>query len=375
MALSLASADADESSYSRSTPQTDNTPPIPHSSGLMCGGVYKQDDVVGQYLAQRATQQAYFDHVQSFQQGYVTEQAGYLYPGHQHELHCESYGCGYAVPRLPYPDPEHIRHLHTLYSLLPLIQPERKVNALSGPELDIVNGIGHVLCHAVPKKLLVLFLGRTIVSKFLRTTSREDNEAWTGLPTKQLLTLPHGVASKSSITILVSWMTRACKAATMYTMKQLRVPQNLFAACSLAQTLELFGLHKDAFRIDSAIAGHFRHRLIHAIELETLWNCLGENSKYVYGCIRAVNRQIRDGWTSEQMARLCEQHPRLSARMRDANLNEMCKPEFGRRWFADLGSAEGNEHTESPHTASIHVNAESRRKISPSAPSLKHTVA
>ena len=84
MALSLASADADESSYSRSTPQTDNTPPIPHSSGLMCGGVYKQDDVVGQYLAQRATQQAYFDHVQSFQQGYVTEQAGYLYPGHHH---------------------------------------------------------------------------------------------------------------------------------------------------------------------------------------------------------------------------------------------------------------------------------------------------
>lgn len=61
----------------------------------------------------------------------------------------------------PYPDPEDIRHLHTLHSILPYIQPERKVNALGGPFMDIVEqDTGVKFACQVPKKLLVLFLGR-----------------------------------------------------------------------------------------------------------------------------------------------------------------------------------------------------------------------
>lgn len=368
MSLSLFTTDADDSSYAHSTSQTDFTSKIlSPPSYYMYSGVYKQD-VVGQDLIQKASQQAYMDCVQTLGSGYVNENAGYSFPGHQAGVYHDSYAYASTGPQQWYPDPEHIRHLHTLYSLLPHIQPERKLNALDGPEMDIVDGHGYILFRAVPKKLLILFLSRSIIRKFLRTISREDNEGWSGLPTQQLLVLPHGIASKAAITILVSWMTRACKSATMYTMKQLRIPTNLFVVCSLAQTLALFSLHKDAFRLDSAIAQQFHNRPIHAVELEALWNCMGEESRYVYACIRAVSYQERDERISEELRKLGEKHPRLWARICDQSSNERHKPEFERRWSADLG---GDDHTGDSQYPGTH--SRSIRALDPAAPTFQPT--
>jgi hypothetical protein len=243
----------------------------------------------------------------------------------------------------PYPDPDSIRHLHTLHSLLPNIQPERKINSLQGPVVNIVEqDSGVMFAYQVPKKLLVLFLGRRTVNKFIRTVHREDDVNWKGAPICQELNLPRGHCSKAAVRILVSWMLRACKYETMGTMKQIRIPKKTFVACSLAETMTLFDLHKDVFRVDRFIALTHFIRPIFAVELETLWNCLGENSRYVYGAIRTVGRRLHvheSGHEGQQpgidddMYTMLEDYPRLKARVRNAELNQEFLPQFGTQWF------------------------------------------
>ncbi|CAN9127255.1 unnamed protein product [Alternaria alternata] len=223
-----------------------------------------------------------------------------------------------GVPR-PYTNPEYIRHLHTLQSLLPYLQPERKLNALNGPVVDIIEqDTGFALAYRVPKKMLVLFLGRKVVNKFIRTIHREDDENWKGAPTSQEMNLPKGVASQASMKILVAWMFRACQYQTMGTMKQIRIPRNTFAACSLARTMELFELHKDALR----------------------------GSRYVYAAINVVGRRLRAfdaGSTGEDslgidanMLAMLKEHRDLEARVRDLKLNEQYRPYFSTQWIKRL---------------------------------------
>lgn len=306
-----------------------------------CRGVYKQDDIVGQYLLQRAALADSLGNPQIPGRNYTNTCAGYNVQEIQYRAQCDSYASR-QTPQSWYPNPETIRHLHTLHSLLPHIQPERKLNALSGLELDIIeSNTGKILCHTVPKKMLVLFLGREIVSKFLHTVQRVQNDSWRGPPTKQSMILPHGIVSAAALTILVSWMMRACKYTTMYTMKQIRVPAHLFAACSLAQTMAAFGLHRDSHRIDVIISQQFLKRPVYAVEVETLWTCLGETSKYVYGCIKAATSQPRTSKMIEEFEELAKRYPRLDARFCDPDLNEEYRPQFGREWFKRLenGSA------------------------------------
>ncbi|KAJ8114227.1 hypothetical protein OPT61_g3847 [Boeremia exigua] len=299
-------------------------------------GVYRKKDIVGQYLAQQAAESYNVESHQAPELNYVNKDAGYSVQDASYGILYDSYADEQSSQRW-YPDPESIRHNHTLHGLLPHVQPERKLNALSGLQVDIVEGhTGNVLCRAVAKKMLVLFLGRRTVSKFLHTVQREDNEIWKGLPIHQILILPHKVASAASITILVSWMIRACKSATIHTMKQVRIPSNLFAACSLAQTLEMFGLHRDAYRMDTAISQQFLKRPVHAVEVETLWRCLGESNRYVYGCVKAIVSQSLQTRMIEEFDNLAERCPRLYARLHDSALNEEYRPRFGREWFGKL---------------------------------------
>lgn len=235
----------------------------------------------------------------------------------------------------PYPDPETIRHQHTLHSLLPYLQPERKLNALKEQKIDIVEQeTGVVFGHQVPKKMLVLFLGRKVVEKYI----------WT-MPTHQEMRLPRGKSSKSAIRVLIAWMVRACQLNTMGTMKPIHVPEKTFVACSLAQTMELFGLHRDALRVDHAIVNNHFVRPIFAGELEALWNCLGGESRYVYAAVKVVGKRIQDheGGDSkvvrgidEDMYALMKRHPRLEARLRDLSLNEQYKPNFSTDWIKKM---------------------------------------
>ena len=78
-----------------------------------------------------------------------------------------------------YPDPELIRPYHTLHSLLRHLSPARLAGSVYGKKLDIVEEVtNHKFAFAVPKKMLVLFCGRNVVTRFLRTLEREDNEKW-----------------------------------------------------------------------------------------------------------------------------------------------------------------------------------------------------
>ncbi|KAL1795466.1 hypothetical protein ACET3X_005690 [Alternaria dauci] len=275
-----------------------------------------------------------------------------------------------GVPQ-PYPNPEDIRHLHTLHSLLPYLQPERRLNAFNGPVVDIIDqDTGFALAYQVPKKMLILFLGRQVVNKFIRTIHREDDENWKGAPTSQEMHLPRGVASQASVKILVAWMFRACQYHTMNTMKQIRVPTNTFAACSLARTMELFELHKDALRVDHFIAATHFTRPIFAVELETLWNCMGEESRYVYAAINAVSQRLRAfdaGSTGEattgidaDMLAMLKKHPDLEARVRDPKLNDQHRPYFSTQWIKKLE----DKTSDNPH----HDVDESKKNYGKSTP-------
>lgn len=308
---------------------------------MMYGGIHVQDDVVGQYLARRDAQRASMEALQAPISHYVSGPAGYPIRGPQFNPPYESHVNGSA--QRWYPDPETIRHLHALHSLLPHISPERKLNALSGPEIDIIDGTtSQVLYSAAPKKLLVLFLGREVVNKFIRTFAREDNEAWRGLPTEQKLVVPSRATSAAALKILVSWMKRACTFATMHSMKPLRMPNNLFVACSLARTLEMFRLHRDAYRLDVAITQQFSSRRpVFAVEIETMWRCLGEDDKYVYACIRALGQRMSEPRVAEDVQSLAERCPALFSRLTHSGQNDLYRPQFGRKWF-DQMSARSN---------------------------------
>lgn len=280
---------------------------------------------------------------------------GYDASDHAHDSHLEdsSDTIGYAgwpsqssVVR-PYPNPDQIRHLHTLQSLLPNLQPDRKLNALGGPAIDIIEqDTGVKFAYQVPKKLLILFLGRRVVTKFIRTIRREDDENWRGGPTAQEMALPRGKSSKSAVQMLLAWMTRACEYHTS-TITQISAPTILFVACSLAQTMELFGLYKDAMRIDHHITQTHFARPIFAVELESLWNCLGEDNRYVYAAIKIVAVRLQEHekdsteavkGTYHDMLALLEENPRLETRVRDLALNEKYRPVFNTIWTSYLGT-------------------------------------
>jgi hypothetical protein len=293
-----------------------------------------------------------------------------------------------------YPDPEKIRHLHTLHSLLPHLQTERKLNSLNGPALDILEqDTGVVFAYQVPKKLLVLFLGRQLVSKFIRTISREDDNNWQGPPVCQELSLPRGHCSKAAIKVLIAWMTRACQHYSMGSIKQIRVPGNTFVACSLAQTMELLGLYKDALRVDHEIASTHFVRPIFAQELETLWNCLGQNSRYVYAAIKVVGRRLQEFENSngndtqescetrkpdfgndmrdkslrpDEMLTMLEDYPELRARVRDLDFNEKHRPVFGTKWMGNLNNSTRQSQRSESVTSDANTSEATSRNILPS---------
>ncbi|EUC38460.1 hypothetical protein COCCADRAFT_32400 [Bipolaris zeicola 26-R-13] len=257
----------------------------------------------------------------------------------------------------PYPNPEDIRHMHTLHSLLPYLQPERKLNALHGPAVDIIEqDTGVVLAYQVPKKLLVLFIGRRVVNKYIRTVQRQDGKSSSEPPTYQEMSLPRGVSSKAGMRVLIAWMARACQYHTMATMEQIRIPRKTFVACSLAQTMELLGLHKDALRVDNFIAQTHFVRPIFAVELEALWNCLGEENRYVYAAIRVVGNRLQTHESNDSKAVpgidtdmyvTLKRYPQLEARVRDPELNERYHPHFSTNWTKNLGSSVRNKTTNS----------------------------
>jgi hypothetical protein len=252
-----------------------------------------------------------------------------------------------------YPDPEDVRHLHTLYSLLPWIDPGRRFRALEGPAVSIVeNETNFVFAHDLPKKMLVLYFGRQKVSEYIRTLGPRRDEQFENCRGRQILVIPKGVSSVPAFRILAAWMSRASQQYCMGSMRQFLVPQNTYAACTLAQTLTLFGLHKDALRVDEYIAKEHFRRPIFAAELETLWNCLGGGNRYTYAMIKIVDDRLRVYEVGaskkfpmlEEILQLLEKYPQLKARVRDPDLDKKCRPIFSGDWCKSMGVPPREDH-------------------------------
>jgi hypothetical protein len=232
---------------------------------LQCG------DVVGAYLARRQMIHAATNNTGSYHES-LQEAAYGQHPGTQNAVQ-------QAGPQAA--NIEEIRHLHTLQSLLAHINPERRLNTSDSPTIDIVEAeTGVVFARDVSKKMLVLFFGKAKVRQFLQTIDVRIDDRFRDHRRIQRLCIPARVASVAAFKIILSWMLRACDFKHISHVRQFTVPQNTFSACTLAQTLELFGLHKDALRCDMTIANEHFVRPISAAELETLWNCLGPHNRY-----------------------------------------------------------------------------------------------
>jgi len=257
------------------------------------------------------------------------------------------------APYHPYPNPEDIRHLHTLHSLLPWIHPERRLNALSGAAVDIIEeDTKTVLAHDVPKKVLVLLLGRNVVTKFIGTVGIRKNDRFDGFQKIQKMFIPRGISSIAAMRILLAWLMRACRFHNLSMIRQFNVPHSLFAASTLAQTLTLFGLHKDALRVDQAISQDHFVRPIFADELEQLWNCLGRHNRYTYAAIKVVGERLRryeqTGADKEfrkpkEMVELLNKHPDLDALVRDTALNEQHRPNFSTEWCGPVRDSQDSQ--------------------------------
>ncbi|OAG01707.1 uncharacterized protein CC84DRAFT_214738 [Paraphaeosphaeria sporulosa] len=241
-----------------------------------------------------------------------------------------------------YPFPELIRPYHTLHSLLPYLQPARLENSVFGPKLDIVEeDTDYKFAVAVPKKMLVLFCGRNIVNRFLRTLEREDNVNWQGLPVAQELRFPRHYTNHVGVKIMISWMHRAC-ITPKKDMRPIRVPKNTFAALSLSRALTAFGLHRDASRVDHTIATKHFKRWLGFDNIVSIWNCLPKDSKYVYRMVEDLRNQL-DQYASgdtkalpdaDKVLEFLEQHPELLHRIHDKEYNDRqeLRPFFGTEW-------------------------------------------
>lgn len=244
-----------------------------------------------------------------------------------------------ANPLHQYPDLDLIRNHHSLYSILSFIEPSRLHNALSGPFLNIVEEeTARTFAIGISKKMMVLFCGRKMINKFLRTLEPEDNTTWKGGSMKQELRFPPGYTNRIGMKILIAWMVRACRQELSKT-KHLRVPKSLFAAISLSRALTALGLHRDANWVDQCVASNHYMRPMYIDDIVSIWNCLPKDSKYTYRMVEELRKKMYEYSTGNKNALLeadrvfafLEEQPDFKTRIEnnDQNICEEHRSGFG----------------------------------------------
>ncbi|KAF2118761.1 hypothetical protein BDV96DRAFT_642937 [Lophiotrema nucula] len=225
--------------------------------------------------------------------------------------------------------PDDLRKFCDLHGLAKQLPPSRLNNALYGKYIDIVEiESERVLLHHVPKKMLILFIGRERVTPFLRTVSEHDKS-------EQVLRMPPGSTNHVGLKILVAWMTRACKYETMSNIEPIRIPKHTFAAISLARILGVFGLHQDCDRVDRFLNNHHFRRPLYIDQVKEIWKLLPKDSKYTFRMIKQLSESLEANQRGfgkaqpdkEEILEFIENHPTLKARIMDQTKNEMWKPD------------------------------------------------
>lgn len=238
-----------------------------------------------------------------------------------------------------YPNLDHIRHTHSLFRFIAQVSDDRRSGSLGGMKVDIVEEItGEILCHAVPKRMLVLFFGRQVVSQHLFTTGRDidDRVNPRGFPLAQKFLVSAQSTSGDAWRILVAWMKRACGDVHRrgQKLRELGVPRSLFAAVTLARTLRYMGLNIDAHRIDVAINEKHLYRPLDLDTVKAIWNGISKKSKYTWRLINVLKDRYELPMDEalellpdyDEMTKWFDENPELRARMWRPELNDEFKP-------------------------------------------------
>ena len=235
-----------------------------------------------------------------------------------------------------YLHPDDARQTCTLIEFVRSVDPVRLNAALFGPCLDIIEEeTGQMLFHRAMKRLLFLFCGRESIEKFIHPTERKDAD---GIFYKaEEIRVPRASTGYIGLKVLMGWFQRAGKKEYMSTMLPIHVPENLFAAISLARTMTLFGLHRDARRVDRIVDRILCSRAIFASEVQTVWNLLPKDSRYTWRIVERVATQVEHyemGFKKalpqpDQMFELLQKYPqlgkRVESRMGNKNLKSLLR--------------------------------------------------
>lgn len=228
-----------------------------------------------------------------------------------------------VLPTFPYTDPNELRKTCNLYGFVKSIPPDRLNNALYSKLIDIVEeGTNRVLLRCVPKRMLILFIGRPRISRFLQTAEWDK--------TNQQLLIPRDSANYVGLKIMVSWMVRACRVETMFAIQEMHLPENLFVAISLARTFYLFQLFRDANRVDSHIARHLFRRPLFPDSVREIWNLLPKDSRYTCRMVKQLADMMkglekgrrRRLPRQEELFEFLNRHPDLKLRIEQAKEHE-----------------------------------------------------
>jgi hypothetical protein len=124
-------------------------------------------------------------------------------------------------------------------------------------------------------------------------------------------------------------------------MRGFTIPHHLYAASSLAQTVKLFGLERDTYRVEATMLINHFNRPLFAVEIENLWNIIGPRNKFTYQAINLVGHEFREYRATgicgiqrwDEFYKLMERYPGIGVRLLDPDENERHRPTLDSGWF------------------------------------------
>jgi hypothetical protein len=177
----------------------------------------------------------------------------------------------------------------SLYQIYQMTNPYQLTDAIrrKRPLVDFVEeGSERVLLRDVPKKMLEIFLGPQVLSEFICALEVDAS----GEPIREEIRVPQFSTSHIALKIMVAWMLRACRQRKG--LREMAVPENLFAAITLARTLRLFGRDVDAWAADYIIMGWHYRRSLSVAQLKPVWNFLPKDSRHISQVLEVLKFQL-----------------------------------------------------------------------------------
>lgn len=238
---------SEPSSSETARPRAVSLPQPPHqdriegyynNASLTSGGVYnygREYAVMNHYTASPWFNYLWYNYghghfVSAFQGQAWAHAVPCTYSSNQYTPHGESYIQASTSGPV---EGVNLRQGKSLYEIYQETSPNRLKNATQkghSPLVDFVDdGTERVLLRNGPKRILEIFLGRSVLAEFVCVLEQSKH----GAPILDEVRLPRFPESHAALKIMVAWMQHACWQSLL----PMAVPSSLFAAITLAQTL------------------------------------------------------------------------------------------------------------------------------------------